>query len=200
MGNVKGAKECGHGSADSGSVQILGHRGGGAFWCCCGFWGNVILPFVVGGAIAYFLDPVADRLERLGLSRVVATTVISLVALLVVVLLVLAVIPTLVDQLTALINAAPEIARSLQELSDRAFPRAGRQHLDRRARRCARSARRSSRGAASWRRRLVGLGAERDLGAWSSSSWCRWWRSTCCWTGTTWSPGSTRCCRATMRR
>ena len=24
--------------------------------------GHVILPFVVGGAIAYFLDPVADRL------------------------------------------------------------------------------------------------------------------------------------------
>ncbi len=30
------------------------------------FWalGNVLLPFLVGGAIAYFLDPVADRLER----------------------------------------------------------------------------------------------------------------------------------------
>ena len=26
--------------------------------------GDVLLPFLVGGAIAYFLDPVADRLER----------------------------------------------------------------------------------------------------------------------------------------
>ena len=25
--------------------------------------GDVILPFVLGGAVAYFLDPVADRLE-----------------------------------------------------------------------------------------------------------------------------------------
>ncbi|MEO2006900.1 MAG: AI-2E family transporter, partial [Candidatus Poribacteria bacterium] len=25
--------------------------------------GNVILPFIMGGAIAYFLDPLADRLE-----------------------------------------------------------------------------------------------------------------------------------------
>ncbi len=63
------------------------------------FLGDVMLPFLVGGAIAYFLDPVADRLERAGLSRVAATAVISLVALLVVVLLVLAVIPTLVSQL-----------------------------------------------------------------------------------------------------
>ncbi|MFY9241080.1 MAG: AI-2E family transporter, partial [Roseovarius sp.] len=30
--------------------------------------GDVMMPFLLGGAIAYFLDPVADRLERLGLS------------------------------------------------------------------------------------------------------------------------------------
>ena len=33
------------------------------------FLGNVILPFILGAAVAYFLDPVADRLQRLGLSR-----------------------------------------------------------------------------------------------------------------------------------
>ncbi|MDP3194817.1 AI-2E family transporter [Tabrizicola sp.] len=84
--------------------------------------GNVLLPFIVGGAIAYFLDPVADRLERLGMSRVTATTVISLVALLLVVLLVLAVIPTLVNQLTALVNAAPDIAKRLQGFLLERFP------------------------------------------------------------------------------
>jgi predicted PurR-regulated permease PerM len=76
----------------------------------------------VGGAIAYFLDPVADRLERLGMSRAAATTVISLVALLLVVLLVLAVIPTLVNQLTALVNAAPDIAKRLQGFLLERFP------------------------------------------------------------------------------
>ena len=30
---------------------------------------EILLPFVAGMALAYFLDPVADRLERLGLSR-----------------------------------------------------------------------------------------------------------------------------------
>ena len=84
--------------------------------------GNVLLPFLVGGALAYFLDPVADRLERAGLSRVAATTVISLIAVLLVILLVLAVIPTLVNQLTALINAAPDIARRLQGFLLERFP------------------------------------------------------------------------------
>ena len=84
--------------------------------------GNVMLPFLVGGAVAYFLDPVADRLERLGLSRVMAVIVISVAALLIVVLLVLAVIPTLFSQLTALINEAPAIFRQLQSFLLARFP------------------------------------------------------------------------------
>ena len=84
--------------------------------------GDVILPFVVGGAIAYFLDPVADRLQRAGLGRAAATTLISLLALLVMVALVLAVIPTLVNQMTALVNAAPDIVRRLQDFLTTQFP------------------------------------------------------------------------------
>ncbi len=84
--------------------------------------GNVLLPFLVGGAIAYFLDPVADRLERMGMSRTMATAVISLVALLLAVALVLAIIPTLVNQLTALVNSAPEIAQRLQGFLVERFP------------------------------------------------------------------------------
>jgi predicted PurR-regulated permease PerM len=86
------------------------------------FMGSVMLPFLVGGAIAYFLDPVADRLERLGMNRVAATSLISVLALVAVVLLVLAVIPTLVKQTTALINTAPEmVARLVAFLTER-FP------------------------------------------------------------------------------
>ena len=88
------------------------------FW----FLGDILLPFLIGGAIAYFLDPVADRLERLGLSRVAATTLISLIALVLMILLVLAVIPTLVNQLTALIDATPDIARRLQGFLLERFP------------------------------------------------------------------------------
>ena len=37
----------------------------------------ILLPFVAGMAVAYFLDPVADRLEEKGCSRALATTVIT---------------------------------------------------------------------------------------------------------------------------
>lgn len=84
--------------------------------------GDVLTPFLVGGAIAYFLDPVADRLEKLGLSRVAATTVISLTTLLVAVLLMLAVIPALAAQLSALLNIAPEMFRKLQVFLTTQFP------------------------------------------------------------------------------
>jgi predicted PurR-regulated permease PerM len=39
---------------------------------------SVLLPFVAGMAVAYFLDPVADWLEEKGLSRALATSVILL--------------------------------------------------------------------------------------------------------------------------
>lgn len=84
--------------------------------------GNVILPFLVGGAIAYFLDPVADRLERAGLSRTAATSVISVVALLIFVLLSLLIIPMLVRQLVGLVNAAPTIFGELQGFLTAKFP------------------------------------------------------------------------------
>jgi predicted PurR-regulated permease PerM len=84
--------------------------------------GSVMLPFLVGGAVAYFLDPVADRLERLGLSRTAATATISIVAVMVFAILALAVVPTLVRQLIDLVNSVPTIVAGLQKfLSDR-FP------------------------------------------------------------------------------
>lgn len=86
------------------------------------FLGAVILPFLVGGAIAYFMDPLADRLERAGLSRAAATGVISIAALLLTVLLFLAVLPVLFNQLTALVNEAPVMFRRLQAFMLERFP------------------------------------------------------------------------------
>jgi predicted PurR-regulated permease PerM len=92
------------------------------FFVALWFAGSVLLPFLVGGALAYFLDPVADRLERAGLSRVAATAVITLVAILVVVLLVLALVPTLIQQSAGLIQSAPAIAAKLQGFLIDQFP------------------------------------------------------------------------------
>ncbi len=86
------------------------------------FLGDVILPFVLGGAISYFLDPVADRLERLGLSRMAAVAVITLAAILVFVLMVLLVVPSIVNQSVALANLAPQLARDLHGFLNTNFP------------------------------------------------------------------------------
>ncbi|HBN31382.1 MAG TPA: AI-2E family transporter [Rhodobacteraceae bacterium] len=76
--------------------------------------GNVMLPFVAGAAIAYFLDPVADRLERLGCTRVIATLIITLVAVFVFVVAALILIPTVINQTSALIGDAPVYSAKLQ--------------------------------------------------------------------------------------
>ncbi len=86
------------------------------------FLGDVILPFVLGGAVAYFLDPVADRIERMGATRVVATGVITLLALLIFVIMALLVIPALVEQAIALFNIAPQLAKDLQNFLTERFP------------------------------------------------------------------------------
>jgi predicted PurR-regulated permease PerM len=91
---------------------------------CVVLWvlGDVLLPFILGGAIAYFLDPVADRLQRLGCNRVAATGIITIVGVLVFVLMALLVIPTLIDQTVALIEVAPQLARDLTAFLTDRFP------------------------------------------------------------------------------
>jgi predicted PurR-regulated permease PerM len=86
------------------------------------YLGDVLLPFVLGGAIAYFLDPVADRLERLGLSRVMATALITLGCVLAFVLFALWIVPSLINQTGALVNAAPDYARHLIKIMTDRFP------------------------------------------------------------------------------
>lgn len=85
-------------------------------------FGPVILPFVVGMAIAYFLDPVADRLEAMGFSRAMATVIIFLVLVTVVVLAGLWIIPVLVQQATGLVQAAPRVFEQLWTFLTERFP------------------------------------------------------------------------------
>lgn len=86
------------------------------------FLGDVILPFVLGGAVAYFLDPVADRLEEMGASRGLATAIIAVVAVLAFVVLSLLVVPMLIEQAIALFNTAPKLAHDLQVFLTERFP------------------------------------------------------------------------------
>jgi predicted PurR-regulated permease PerM len=84
--------------------------------------GDVIMPFVLAGAVAYCLDPLADRLERMGLSRALSVTLISLFAVALFVLFFLLVVPTLKEQIEQFIATAPELFQRLQASLTARFP------------------------------------------------------------------------------
>jgi predicted PurR-regulated permease PerM len=77
---------------------------------------SILLPFLAGMAIAYFLDPVADRLERLGLSRLLATIIILGVFVILFVLALAVLVPVLVSQAGTFIERLPATITRLQEL------------------------------------------------------------------------------------
>ncbi len=83
---------------------------------------SILLPFITGAAIAYFLDPVADRLERMGMPRAMATSIISLIAVLIVVFVLLLIVPLIVEQLVGLFQTAPESVAKLQVFLAEKFP------------------------------------------------------------------------------
>ncbi|MBI3274630.1 MAG: AI-2E family transporter [Methylocystis sp.] len=77
---------------------------------------SVLTPFVAGIVLGYLLDPVADRLQAAGLSRLGATLLI-LVAFVVLMTAVLVLIaPALSRQLAGFIDSLPGYLTTLQEL------------------------------------------------------------------------------------
>lgn len=80
--------------------------------------GNVLVPFILGGAIAYFLDPIADRLETWGFSRAMATVTITFTGIFIFLLLFLLVLPTLIGQLGQLITTIGQIFQDLPQTWD----------------------------------------------------------------------------------
>jgi predicted PurR-regulated permease PerM len=77
---------------------------------------SILLPFVAGMALAYFLDPVADRLESIGLSRFMATVVILISFVVVFALSLMIIIPLLATQAADLAAKLPGYVSSLQQL------------------------------------------------------------------------------------
>lgn len=83
---------------------------------------GTLVPFLAGAAIAYFLDPVAKRLERLGLGRVTAVVIISLIGLVGFGLVLLFAVPAAISQLAALVAAVPDYLQSTDEFLSRRMP------------------------------------------------------------------------------
>lgn len=76
---------------------------------------DIMLPFVAGMAVAYFLDPVVDRVERRGASRILATSLVTATFFVVVVVLLILLLPLLQDQVVRFADKLPSYVGALAD-------------------------------------------------------------------------------------
>ncbi len=77
---------------------------------------DVMMPFAAGLVLAYLLDPIADRLEKLGIGRLGATLFILVLFVAVFVAMLVVAIPLFATQLMAFIEKAPGYVTRIQSL------------------------------------------------------------------------------------
>lgn len=77
---------------------------------------SILLPFVAALAIAYFLDPLADRCEAWGMSRALATTTIVIGFFLLALAAVLLIVPVLVAQIDGFMERWPRYIGAIRNL------------------------------------------------------------------------------------
>ncbi len=75
---------------------------------------GVLMPFVAGIAVAYLLDPLADRLEKYGASRTMATVLILLAFFIIAVGGIVLLFPLLQAQIANLIARGPDLVATLR--------------------------------------------------------------------------------------
>jgi predicted PurR-regulated permease PerM len=84
---------------------------------------DVLLPFVAGMALAYLLDPIARRAERLGIGRAVSALTVVTLVIVALVVAVMAVAPVVHEQFNAFAEKLPGYVAKLQSLiSDQSRP------------------------------------------------------------------------------
>jgi predicted PurR-regulated permease PerM len=76
----------------------------------------VLTPFIAAALLAYVSDPIADRLERLGMPRTVAVIAVFVLIIVVVALLVILVGPLIGAQVQALFEAIPDIVGQFERV------------------------------------------------------------------------------------
>lgn len=84
--------------------------------------GQAILPFLLGAGLAYMLDPIADRLEKIGLSRTMSVVVITFAAILILATVILLIVPVLLRQAVSLGQTAPEMFAQAKAIIIEYFP------------------------------------------------------------------------------
>ena len=87
------------------------------------FLGSVLTPYLIAMALAYFLDPLADRLEKRGLSRLLSVTTIMLCSVLVFVVFITTLGPVIGAQLSHLMDNIPSVVDGLRSIIVNKFPK-----------------------------------------------------------------------------
>ena len=77
----------------------------------------VLLPFIAAIVLGYLLDPLVNRLEKLGVGRAFATTIMLVGSFLLVILVITFFVPMLIRQVTAFIKALPDLVDRAQSLA-----------------------------------------------------------------------------------
>jgi hypothetical protein len=80
------------------------------------FLSPILAPFVAGTAVGYLLDPVADRLQRAGFSRLGAALLLLVLFILVMATALLLIAPVLSRQLAGFLTSLPGYLATLQGL------------------------------------------------------------------------------------
>jgi predicted PurR-regulated permease PerM len=78
---------------------------------------QVLLPFVAGMVLAYLLDPLANRIERLGVDRLVATLAIIAFAVTLIAVIIILTVPVIIRELSHFLEQLPLYVRRVHTLA-----------------------------------------------------------------------------------
>ena len=82
---------------------------------------DILAPFILGGILAYLLDPVADKMESFGVPRLLTALTVSLFALFVLLTAAILVTPIIFDQINQIIGFIPYITNEIYLVMQKGF-------------------------------------------------------------------------------
>ena len=82
---------------------------------------DILAPFILGGILAYLLDPMADKMESFGVPRLLTALTVSLLALFVLMTAAILVIPIIFDQINQIIGFIPYITNEIYLVMQKGF-------------------------------------------------------------------------------
>ena len=82
---------------------------------------DILAPFILGGILAYLLDPMADKMESFGVPRLLTALTVSLFALFVLMTTAILLIPIIFDQINQIIGFIPYITNEIYLVMQKGF-------------------------------------------------------------------------------